>query len=200
MDATKKNILVVDDNLATLAELRTILEGSYEVHLAKNVEQAKTILHQTLIELILLDLEMPGMSGMDFLDAIHNNTSFYYIPIIIVSAHGTGDFIVKAKKKGASDFIVKPCNPKKLLEKIYSVLKTARKKMSREVLARKLNILETACTMGQGSRVTEIVTELEQVYCDIAVDLELTEICKSAGTGDYKTAVKKITILLKDLL
>ena len=198
-EAIKKNILVVDDNLSTLAELRTILEVSFEVFLAKSAEDAKKILHASPIDLILLDLEMPGMPGIEFLDAIHNNTSFYFIPIIIVSAHGTGDLIVKAKKNGASDFIVKPCNPKTLIEKINSVLKLARKKISTEILARKLSILETACTMGQYSRVTDLVQELEQVYSTIAVDLELAEICNCAGSGDYKNAIKRISALLNDL-
>jgi len=198
-DTTKKNILAIDDNLTTLTELRVILESTYEVYLAKDAEVAKKILHSATIDLILLDLEMPGMSGIDFLDAIHNNTSFYFIPIVIVSAHGTGDIILRAKKKGASDFIVKPCNPKTLLEKVASVLKIARKKISREILARKLNILETACTANQGSRVMEIIAELGQVYCDIAVDLELSEICTSAESGDYDETAKKISTLLKAL-
>jgi len=199
IEATKKNILAVDDNLVTLAELHTILEGSYEVHLAKDAQLAQSILHKTPIDLILLDLEMPGMSGMDFLDAIHNNTSFYFIPIIIVSSHGTEDSIKRAKKKGASDFIVKPCNPKTLIEKINAVLKTARKRMSREVVARKLNLLQTACTNKQSSRVSEIIAELEQIYCEIAIDLELAEICTTAEEGKYKETAKKISVLLKDL-
>jgi DNA-binding NtrC family response regulator len=195
----KKNILAVDDNITTLAELRTILQGSFEVHLAKNAELAKKILHTVEIDVILLDLEMPGLSGMEFLDAIHNNTSFYFIPIIIVSSHGTGDFIVKAKMRGASDFVVKPVNHKTLLEKIYSVLKLARKKASRETLARKLNILETACTMGISGRIVELVAELEQVYCEIAIDLEIVEICKNAKEGNYKDAAAKIGKLIKNL-
>ena len=199
MEATKKNLLAIDDNLSTLAELRSILEGSFEVHLAKDAGVARTILHKTPMDIILLDLEMPGMPGMEFLDAIHNNTSFYFIPIIVVSSHGTEDMIKKAKKNGASDFVVKPCNPKTLIEKINSVLKTARKKMSREVVARKLNILETACNTQQTSRINEIITELEQIYCEISIDLIIAEICSSAEEGNYKEAAKKISALIKDL-
>ena len=197
-EATKKNILAIDDNSVSLTVINTILEGSYKVYLAKNTELATKILHAEPIDLILLDLEMPDMPGIDFLDAIHNNTSFYYIPIIIVSSHGTEDLIVKAKKKGASGFVVKPCNPKTLIDKIEATLKIARKKISWEVLARKLNILETACIMKQNSRISEIINELEQVHCDIAVDLELTEICKNARAGDYKMVTKKISALLKE--
>jgi FixJ family two-component response regulator len=142
---------------------------------------------------------MPGLPGMEFLDAIHTNTSFYFIPIIIVSSHGTGDSIVRAKKRGASDFVVKPINQKILLEKIYSVLKFARKKTSRETIARKLNILETACTVGISGRVVELVAELEQVYCEIAIDLEIAEICNNAREGSYTIAAGKISKLIKNL-
>jgi DNA-binding NtrC family response regulator len=199
LEATKKNILVIDDNLTTLAELRIMLEGSFEVYVAKDAKLAQSILHKAPIDVILLDLEMPGMSGLDFLNAIHNNTSFYFLPIIIVSSHGTEDSIKKAKKNGASGFIVKPCNPKSLIDKINSVLKTARKKISKEVLARKLNIIETACATGQGARIIELVNELEQVYCDIAIDLELAEIYKEAVSGNYKKTADRITALIKDL-
>jgi PleD family two-component response regulator len=195
----RKNILAIDDTLTALTEIRAILQSSYEVHLAQDIESAKTILHTKPIDLMLLDLEMPDMPGIQFLDAIHTNISFYFIPIIVVSAHGTEDLIVSAKLKGASDFVVKPVNPKILTEKVQTVLKLARKKLSREIISRKLNILETACTMNQASRVNEIVGELEQVYCDIAVDLQLAEICGIAGSGDYKTAIKKIASLIKDL-
>lgn len=199
IEVVKKNILVVDDSLVTLSVLQSLLERSYEIYPTKDVKSAEKILHAKPIDLILLDIEMPDMSGMDFLDAIHNNTSFYHIPIIIVSSHGTEDTIVKAKKKGASDFVVKPCNPKTLLEKINSVLKVARKRINHEVLARKLNILETACTMKQASRVKEIITELEQLYCDIAVDIKLTELCKCAESEDYKEMTKKINAILEEL-
>ncbi|GHV84639.1 hypothetical protein AGMMS50230_02470 [Spirochaetia bacterium] len=199
LENAKKTILAIDDDITILTLLRTILEGTFEVCLAKNAEIAMKILHTTRIDMILLDMKMPGLSGIELLDAIHQNTSFYYIPIIVVSSCGTPDVIVPAKKAGASDFIVKPIVPRTLLEKIHSTFKISAKKINHDILSRKLIILETACEQGKSSRVEEVVDELSQVYYNIATDLEIAEICKCAREMNYNLAAKKISKLLSGL-
>ena len=86
----RTTILAIDDDITILTTICRILEGSYEVGLAKNLDIAKTILQTTSVDLILLDMEMPGASGMKFLETLHDDPSYYHIPVIIVSSHGTG--------------------------------------------------------------------------------------------------------------
>jgi PleD family two-component response regulator len=195
----KKTILAIDDSIATLTTIRSILERMYEISLAKDAEIAKTILNTTSVDLILLDMEMPDFSGMKFLTILQNDISWYHIPVIIVSSHGTPDVIIDSKKSGAVDFIVKPIHPTILIDKVTSVLKTSRKKISKTGLARKLQILENSCGMGKSSQVEDIIKDLEQIYFDLKTDIEIAEICKFARNMDYKLVGVKIKPLLLSL-
>jgi DNA-binding response OmpR family regulator len=188
----RKNILAIDDNPTTLVQIQGILESSYEVSLAKNFEIAQTILNTVKVDMILLDMDLPGMSGMDILEILRKHNSFYCIPVIIVSSYGIKDVIVEAMQKGASGFVVKPVSARILLEKMRSVFKTAPRKITKESLARKMNLLEIACARGKQSQVDEIVSELGQVYFDMATDQKIAEICQHASALEYDLVVRKI--------
>ncbi|MDR0553692.1 MAG: response regulator [Treponema sp.] len=121
----RETILAVDDNVTSLTEIRTILEETYDICLAKSAELALTILRTIPVDLILLDMNMPGISGIDFLALIRKDPSYCHIPVIIVSAHGRRDVIIEAIKMGANDFVVKPVDRKVLREKILSVFNGA---------------------------------------------------------------------------
>ena len=119
----RKTILAIDDDITILNGIRTILEETYEVSLAKNTEIAKAILNAVDVALILLDMNMPGLSGMDFLEFIRNDGSYKHIPVIIVSSQGTDDVLLEIKKRGAVDFVIKPIVPNILREKIHLAFK-----------------------------------------------------------------------------
>jgi CheY-like chemotaxis protein len=121
----KKTILAVDDILPSLNTVRKILEGPFEVCLAKSIEIASLILKTTKIDLILLDIEMPEMSGFEYLKHLQDIPQYSHIPVIFVTSHATKDFIVQAMSSGAKDFIVKPIIPQALLEKINAVFDAA---------------------------------------------------------------------------
>ena len=195
----RKTILAVDDDITILNTIRSVLEGSYEVSLAKNTNIAQTILNTTKIDLILLDMNMPGVSGMDFLEFVRNDHSHYHIPVIIVSSQGTTDVIVEIKKRGAVDFVVKPISPNILKDKVRSSLKEASVKTSRMSLEIKLKRLALACAAGKSGIVEEIVKDLEQVYYDHTIDAEIAEICKYARDMEYNIVDEKVKQLLLNL-
>ena len=198
-NVAKKTILAIDDDITILNTIRSVLEGIYEVSLAKNTSIARTILNTTKIDLILLDMNMPEISGMDFLEFIHNDNSHYHIPVIIVSSQGTSDVVVEINKRGAVDFVVKPISPDILREKIRTNLKEASVKTSRMSLEIKLKRLSLACVAGKSSNVEEIVKDLEQVYYDHSIDAEIAEICKYARDMEYNFVDEKIKQLLVNL-
>ena len=199
MPESNKTILAIDDDISILTSIRNALEGSFDVSLAKNIEIAKTILAKTVVDLILLDMDMPGVSGMDFLDVLHKSRSLYHIPVIIVSSYGTPDIILDAKKKGAVDFVVKPITPRILLSKIHSAMLNTRSRINKTGLSRKLQVLENSCITGKTGRVEEIIKDIEQFYCDLEIDSKVSEICMYARDMEYKLVNEKIKLLLTNL-
>jgi putative two-component system response regulator len=118
----KKSILAIDDMVPNLSIIRTVMEDFFNVYLAKSTETASVILKNTKIDLILLDIEMPEMSGFDYLKCLQNMPSCGNIPVIFITSHSTGDFITRIKNSGAKDFIVKPISAPVLLEKVSTAL------------------------------------------------------------------------------
>ncbi len=106
-------ILVIDDESSIRRTLKEILEfEKYEVDLAANGMDGLELAKAAAYDVILLDIKMPEMDGMEVLDALQLFTD---CPVIMISGHGTIETAVEAIKKGAYDFIVKPPDLNRLL-------------------------------------------------------------------------------------
>jgi putative two-component system response regulator len=117
----KKSILVIDDMSESLRIIKSILEDEYNVRLAKSGELAKSILNSVFINLILLDIEMPGMSGFEYVDWLKSNPVTRHIPVLFISSHAQPEIVVKALQHDVEGYIKKPVDPKLLKEKIHAV-------------------------------------------------------------------------------
>lgn len=120
--SSKKVILAVDDVSMNLAVLKGILSPQFDVRVAKSAELALYILGSAKVDLILLDIEMPGMSGFEFLDVIKELPAVSEIPFIFVTSHASPQFVAKAIRAGAADYLAKPVNKQSLMEKVYRAL------------------------------------------------------------------------------
>jgi putative two-component system response regulator len=120
--ADKPIILAVDDMSMNLRTIKTILEKEYEVRLAKSGELALGILKNTPVRLVLLDIEMPGMSGFEVIDEIKKRPHCKNTPVIFITSHATPELIVSAYEHGAGDYIIKPINPQVLEKKVQALL------------------------------------------------------------------------------
>jgi CheY-like chemotaxis protein len=118
----KKNILAIDDLPLELAIYRNILGRLYNLRSAGSAPEALHLLATVPVDLIILDIEMPGMSGFELLHQIRLMPKFMNIPIIIVSSHSGGQFIAHAMSQGADDLLPKPVNPAELLQRIGNLL------------------------------------------------------------------------------
>lgn len=122
MDYKKKVILVIDDIIPSLNVIRKILEDEFDVCLAKSIEMASIMLKTNKVDLILLDIEMPEMSGFDYLKQLRQMPQYSDVPVIFVTSYATRNFLIQAMSSGAKDFIVKPVFPEVLKEKVHGIL------------------------------------------------------------------------------
>jgi len=117
-----RTVLIVDDEKNIRETLKDVLEDEgYEVLLADNGKSALEILDENAIDVILLDLWLPEIGGMEVL----NETKKMYddIQIIIISGHGTIDTAVRATKMGAFDFIEKPLSLERVINLVDHAVK-----------------------------------------------------------------------------
>jgi CheY-like chemotaxis protein len=125
----KKIILALDDMPLNLTAIRTILRDDFDVRLTKSPLAALTMLNTVRVDLVLVDIEMPEMSGFEFVDRLRNNPEQKDIPVIFVTSHETPDVLEQAASRKAG-YVVKPVIPRILLEKVNSALEEGKKKNS----------------------------------------------------------------------
>ncbi|MCX5895375.1 MAG: response regulator, partial [Proteobacteria bacterium] len=116
-----KLILIVDDELATRESLRMILKRKYELVLASSGEEALQILDQKQLDLVLLDIIMPGLDGMEVLKRIREKNKSQQV--IMITATKTVKTAVDAMKLGAFDYLTKPFNVDEIMLVIEEALK-----------------------------------------------------------------------------
>jgi DNA-binding NtrC family response regulator len=110
MDASKGTILVIDDEMDTCEVMRDRLESiGYRVMTATNGKQGLELLEGHTPQLVLLDIEMPGMNGLEVLKEIRKRE--HDVVVVMITAHGTLERAVQAMREGAYDFIPKPFEP-----------------------------------------------------------------------------------------
>ena len=117
----KPRVLVIDDEVAIRESLRVTLEyDGYECIAAATGQEGLARADQDAPDLVLLDVKMPGMDGLEVLDRLRamNET----LPVIVISGHGTISTAVEATKKGAFDFIEKPFASERLLVSLRNAI------------------------------------------------------------------------------
>lgn len=117
----KKKIVVADDEPFILSALNDTLSDEYEVHSASNGREAVKVAEKVLPDLIILDVMMPEMDGLDACKTLKREKSTANIPVILLTAKGQITDIEKGFKSGADAYVVKPFSPARLLEKVEEI-------------------------------------------------------------------------------
>jgi two-component system, sensor histidine kinase and response regulator len=116
-------ILIVDDNPQNLQVLGKILqENKFEIEFAINGEAALVWLKKQQFDLILLDINMPGMNGFEVCRKIRSNPAMNNVPVIFLSADTDRESILKGFEFGAQDFVTKPFDSRELLARVRTHL------------------------------------------------------------------------------
>jgi len=115
----KGTILIVDDELGPRESLRMILKPHYDLHTAADGKEALNVLRKEKIDVVTLDLKMPGLSGLDTLREIRR---FYPdVEVLVITAYGSPQNVKEANRYGARSFICKPFNSMELLNYINNL-------------------------------------------------------------------------------
>ncbi|MBL8148071.1 MAG: response regulator [Anaerolineae bacterium] len=116
-------ILIVDDEIGALTLIGIMLErGGFEVIKARNAGEALMLLDETTPDLIILDVMMPGMDGIELCAVIRERAPTVETPILILSARGDAESIIRGMEAGANDYIPKPILHHDLVSKVRSML------------------------------------------------------------------------------
>ena len=152
MDACRATILVIDDEESNLLAMKKILEQeAYQVVTAKMATTALTIFRRQAFDLVLTDLRMPGVSGLELLRAIRKDNSS--VPVVMLTAYGTVSDAVEAMKLGAVDFLSKPLRRETILKCVQDTLaRYGRAKDTRAGAAPKLQFLGNCPAISQVKR------------------------------------------------
>lgn len=130
------SVLLVDDEPSILRSLHGVLaDEGYDVLTAPNGYEALKIIEEESPDLVLLDIWMPGMDGIETLKEIKKNNPF--LQVVIISGHGTIETAVRATKLGAYDFIEKPLSIEKVMVAINNALKYQRIEEENRLLKRR---------------------------------------------------------------
>ena len=162
--ARKYTILVVDDdrNICKMIEINLRKEKEYVVETANSGEACLKMLKEVAPDLVLLDIQMPGIDGIETLKRIRDEES--RVPVIMMSAHGTIEKAVKSMKLGAYDFITKPFAGDRLLITVRNALTTSSLKQEIDTLRSELkDRFQFKNIIGQSGVMQEVFRSLEKV-------------------------------------
>src|SRR3712207_2740199 len=137
MNSESLRLLIVDDEEAARYGMRRALSGfGYEIEEAASVEAAREEIKRQRPDLMLLDVNLPGMSGLDFLRELKEENGDAPL-VILITAHGSERMAVEAIKTGAHDYLSKPFEVDELRLVVKNALETVRLRLENQRLRRR---------------------------------------------------------------
>ena len=121
----KKKILIIDDEHSITAFLRFVLEKTelYQVSFENDSSKALAVIQSTHPDLLILDINMPGISGVEVAEALKSDTSLKKIPIVFLTGNITDEEAAAGEMVGGFPAVGKPINMERLLERIEQSLR-----------------------------------------------------------------------------
>ena len=136
MDTSSKSgeqirVLIVDDEVELLESLKNVLQRrEMEVTTAQSGEKALNLMKESIIEVVVLDIKMPGMDGMEVLQRMRKE--FPNVEVILLTGHPTVDTALTGTKQGAFDYVVKPPDVDELTDTIHRAYRRREENIARQ--------------------------------------------------------------------
>lgn len=164
------SILVVEDNVEMQIFLKELLQKNYHVNIAENGQEGLKYLKNHEIDLIISDIMMPVMDGIQMTREVLKNTRTSHIPIILLTAKNTTKSRLSGLESGAIDYINKPFNAQELILRVNSLIKT------------KENLIANAKTIFISNKTTNLPLSKDHIFLDKLV----TNLNKQMENTEFK--------------
>jgi CheY-like chemotaxis protein len=188
----RKTILAVDDMAVNLSTLKAILQDYYDVCLSKSAKDALKIIEHSQIDLILLDIEMPEMSGIQFFSQLQADPVANCIPVIFVTASVASAVVKQVASMGAKDYIVKPYNSDTLLDKIEAAFSSLKVDPATLFLTNQLSQLEKLCSYNDRPQAEMLLQAIPHTNYVSNITIALTRISLMIRNNNFPQAVKRV--------
>jgi two-component system response regulator AtoC len=158
---TASSIFVIDDEEVIRDGIAAALEGNYSIKTFATAESALENMKNEPPDLILLDIGLPGMDGIQALKEMKRRNSD--IPVIMITAYEDVQTVISAMKLGAHDYVVKPIHMDALEVSIRNALETVRLKKEVQALQEKYLKENLPCFIGESNAIQDVMEFIDQV-------------------------------------
>lgn len=172
-EVRKSNILIVEDNESLRNMLKQIFEDIYNVYTAKDGENGWKKIKETNFELVISDIVMPNMTGIELCRMIKNDIDTCHIPVVLLTAHATLEKQLEGLSIGADDYINKPFSTSILLMRCRNLInsrKLLQEKFSKQI---QINPQELATNAIDKKFIDNIMTIIEQHIEDSDFNIDI---------------------------
>ncbi|GHV41093.1 hypothetical protein AGMMS49546_16280 [Spirochaetia bacterium] len=217
--SSRKIILTVDDQPVNLITNKMILQNYFDVRIAKSGKTALSLMENVPVDLLLLDIDMPEMNGIELLKKINVSHKSSHIPVIYVTSHGSRKYLDQAIALGVNAYVVKPIVPDILLSKISKLLNMPLPVISADTAAnnqdisasirealisdmpiyKKFKELERGCATGNCDAVDSVMKEIKksrQKEFGMVINKAIDEISDLVTLFDYELILRKVEGIL----
>jgi len=162
MDEKQQSILVVDDSADTLEILRrNLLSLNYLVYTASGVAEAINMLETYPVDLVITDLKMPSISGIDLVRHVHENLP--ETAVMVITGYATIESAVKAVKTGAEEYLAKPFTDKELEEAVGRVLEKLKELRVVNHVEPEKNVEGAFGIIGESPQIARLIRAIDKI-------------------------------------
>ncbi|MBP6058009.1 MAG: response regulator [Nitrosomonas sp.] len=196
------SILVVDDMATNRMLVRTALNNyKYKILEARDGEEALQLLNDHIVDVVLLDVNMPGMNGFEVCKRIRQTEQMKLLPVIMLTSEEDTDSIVNGINSGATDYLTKPFHPSELMARLAAAAERSR-------LSAELMIARRAAESANQSKSSFLATMSHEIRTPMNVIIGLSHLClqtkldktQSNYLGKINHAAKSLLDIINDVL
>lgn len=196
------SILVVDDMATNRMLVRTVLNNyKYKILEARDGEEALQLLNDHIVDVVLLDVNMPGMNGFEVCKRIRQAEQMKLLPVIMLTSEEDTDSIVNGINSGATDYLTKPFHPSELMARLAAAAERSR-------LSAELMIARRAAESANQSKSSFLATMSHEIRTPMNVIIGLSHLClqtkldktQSNYLGKINHAAKSLLDIINDVL